>query len=450
MICRLRLPFVAVSLCLTASALAGLSAPSLNSRSGATYTIYLDFAGFDFSNVTGADGTQGAWGYTGAKPGVVHAYDTDGDPLNFSADEVTAIKQTWAVVAQAYVGFNVNVTTVDPAPSFGGYAGKQTYYDVSAHFMHTSIGGDYNWFGGAGGVSYVGTTQDGGNFSGAHTNWVFGNGTANWPPYMGTAAAHEDGHGLSLGHQHDENQGGEYTLGDYNGNNFRANGTYGATMGAAYYTQRGAWRIGDPSKGNGNDVAGLQSNRDMGPLLDDGLGHSITTASALIVDNTGAVNAGAAQGWIMPLASTGYSAGSGVGDANAYTKDFFRFRAKGGLVTLTLNDGTEFLQTGIADPGATMRGVIRILDGGGNLIGTSIEDASTLFATYSGVLAAGDYYAEVDSYGAYISAYEPNSRYFNMGGYFLTGTGFAAVPEPATCVALGFGVLALLKRKRLV
>ena len=315
--------------------------------------------------------------------------------------------------------------------------------------MHTSIGGDYDWFGGAGGVSYVGTSQSANTFSGGHTNWVFGNGTANYPLYMGTAGAHENGHGLSLSHQHDEATGGEYTEGDYNNssgpdNNYRAAGTYGATMGAAYYTQRGTWRIGDPNKGNANDVAVLESNQDMGPLQDDGIGHTGATATALAINADGTVNVAStrSKGFVVPLASTGYS-------ADQYMKDVFSFSTAGGLVTLTANDGTDWLQAGVADPGATMRCVMNVYTSTGALVGSAVESADTLSHSFAGILAAGNYYAEIGSYGAYVSSHEPNARYFNMGGYFLTGSGFTqAVPEPASVAALGLGALVLLRRRK--
>ena len=146
----------------------------------------------------------------------------------------------------------------------------------------------------------------------------------------------------------------------------------------------------------------------------------------------------------MPKASTGYSA---VGE-DSYTKDYFAFQSAGGALSLTANDGTEFLQAGVADPGATMRSVLRILDINGAVLGTSTENSTTLIHTWNGNLAAGTYFAQVVSYGAYVSSYEPNSQYFNMGGYFLSGSGFAAVPEPTTIVALLAGVGILLRKRK--
>lgn len=384
-------------------------APALNSNPGARYTVFLNFTGFNFS---------GTWGGTGATPGNVPAYTLDGDATTFTSAEIANIKEIWARTSQKYIGMNINVTTVDPAPTGLTDAQRQSWYDSKQYMTHAMIGGTYNWYGAAGGVSYVGVAQSASLSNGMRTNWTFpvnGSGTA---PHTCTAAcAHEIGHHLGLSHQKDESNGAAYS----NNNGATGNGSYAPLMGTTYVSQRGTWRQGGTTgtTTNANDVAVLQSQLNMGPLLDDGFSHDMATATILPNNNDGTVNSAAAKGWIMPKASTGYSA---VGESS-YTTDWFRFGSLGGLVTLTANDGTSFLQDGVADPGATMRCVMRIFNSTGTLVGTAIEDATTLKHTWSGNLAFGEYFMQVASYGAYTSSYEPNARYFNMGGYFISGTG---------------------------
>lgn len=404
-------------------------APSLSSNPGAQYTIFLDFSGFNYS---------GTW--AGGTPGNVPAYTIDSDASSFNTDEINGIKEIWARTAQAYVGFNINVTTVDPASSTMNDTQRKNFYDQTQYLTDTIIGGSYNWFGAAGGVSYVGVAQQATTTNGMRTNWVFSaDGTSPYPKYVAAAAIHEDGHHLSLGHQHDEATGGEYSI----NNGASGDGSYAPIMGASYYSQRGTWRIGK-SGTNDNDVAVLQSNLNMGSLLDSGIGHTLGTATPLSVNADGTINSSVAQSWIMPKASTGYAAAG----EDSYTKDFFSFQTLGGAVSLTANDGTQFLQAGVADPGATMRCVLRVVDAAGNVIGTSVEDSTTLKHTWTGNLAPGTYYAQVVSYGAYVSSYEPNSQYFNMGAYFLSGSGFSPVPEPASMLALTGGIGLLLARRR--
>jgi len=443
----------AFSVSVLSLALAGLSlaelhpqAPQLSSNANAKYTLYLDFSGFNY---------DGQWGNTGRTPGNVPAYTTDGDNSTFNTAEKTAITNTWARYVNAYAGFNINVTTVDPAAAGLADAQRQSFYDQKQYMMHTVLGGTYNWYGSSGGVSYVATAQNANVLTGRHTNWVFPvNGSGTSDKGMAAAGIHEDGHGLSLNHQHDEHKlainpndpNGEYS----SNNNSNGNGSYGPLMGTTYNSQRGTWRVGAAKYGDANDVAVLESNGAMGPLLDDNIGHSFATATSLAVAGSSVdVTSSRSKGFIMPKSSAGYSAGSGVGDEDVYTKDYYSFRAAGGAVTLVAHDGNSLLQAGVADPGATMRAVMRIYDKNHNLVGTATEDTSTLVHTWSGTLATGDYFAQIVSYGAFVSAYEPDSRYFNMGGYFLTGSGLAQpVPEPASLIAIAAGVGALLRRRR--
>jgi hypothetical protein len=415
---------------LSATTFAQLNPPALNSNPGARYNIYLNFRGFDY------DGT-----WAGRTPGVVPAYTIDTDPNNFNTQEIAAIKETWARTAQAYVGFNINVTTVDPAPSSFTDSQRKAFYDNTQYLTHTIIGGPNSWYGPAGGVSYVNAAQQETLVDGQRTNWVFpvsGLGTGPTPKYMTAAIIHEDGHHLGMYHQSDETTGAGYST----NNGATGNGSYAPIMGISYYSQRGTWRQGRAGE-NDNDVAVLMSNLNMGSILDSGKGHSLVTATPLQILGNGEVNTALSKSWIMPKAETGFSASG----EDSYTKDFYSFQAAGGSISLTAHDGTSFLQDGVADPGATMRCVLRILDQNGNILGTSSEDSTTLRHTWSGNLAAGRYFAQVVSYGAYVSSHEPDSRYFNMGGYFLSGSGFATVPEPGSMLALLTGVLCVYSRK---
>src|SRR5262245_33974681 len=84
------------------SLLAALSVPQLSSRPGASATLYLDFNGH----------TESRWG--GYSNVSTPAYDTDGNRASFSAEELAAIREIWARVAEDYAPFKINVTTVAP------------------------------------------------------------------------------------------------------------------------------------------------------------------------------------------------------------------------------------------------------------------------------------------------------------------------------------------------
>ena len=418
------------------TALAQRSAlPQLSSREGSAYTLYLNFGGFAF---------EGSWGNTGRTPGDVAAYSTDGDSSTFTSGELGNIRQVWARVAEKYSGFDVNVTTIDPAVAAGraGSDGdRQRYYDATPRVMQSIIGGSSDWYGPAGGVSYVGTTQFGGyGGQGFHTNWTFANSSSsNNLRYLAEATAHEHAHGLSCRHQTDQNTGATYSS---NGNS-TGNGSFAPIMGNSYSSQRGLWREGRSGAGSQNDVQTLLSNQNIGSLLDDGIGHGFDDATPLALMGS-EVDFSQAKGVIVPT-NGGLSGALGVGN---YTSDFFSFSTLGGAVTLTSNDGSQYLTAGVADPGATLDSELTIFDAQGNFVGEGITSASTLSDTFSGVLAAGSYYARVSSIGGYQSTYESDAKYFTMGSYFLTGSGFTPVPEPATFLALAAGVAAMGARRR--
>jgi len=136
-----------------------------------------------------------------------------------------------------------------------------------------------------------------------------------------------------------------------------------------------------------------------------------------------------------------------IGEAN-YTTDFFKFNAAGGLLSMSVLDGTQYITPGVQDPGAMLDSVLRIFDVNGVLVGTGSSSTDTLMETFTANLAEGTYYAQVASAGGYSSSYGGGSQYFTNGSYFLRGTGFAAVPEPATFAIIGAGLVGLMRRRR--
>ena len=396
-----------------------LGTPQLNSRPGAAYTLFLDFGGFAFT---------GTWG--GYTPGTEPAYDSQA--TYFNATEQSAIRQVWAATAEKYAEFNVNVTTVDPAVAAGRATSdvqRQVFYDQTAQLMHTVVG-DGTWVS-AGGISYVGvapytygTGANGGAGSGLHTNWVFPNQTGGETGLNGIVVAetHENGHGLGLSHQADYN--GSSQVNDYSTNrNATGAGSYGPVMGAPYYAQRVVFRVGTSDNGGAiqDDVGVIAANPNMGAsLAEDGAGHTLATAGLLPTRPGGVVNVAAARGTIVPVSAT---AGNPIGVAN-YTSDYFAFNSSGSSVSLTVHNGGSRVTPGSTDLAPTLASTLSILDGTGNVVATAAENFSTQTETVTQTLPPGRYYAQVSSAGGQTFTFADRpGYYYDMGGYYLTGTG---------------------------
>jgi hypothetical protein len=466
--------------------------PVLNSDPGAPFTMYLDFAGFNYTGTWASSEMQ--------QPGSTPALNLNSGPDNpatFSAADQSNIKTIWSRVAQSYSIYNINVTTVDPAVAAGQAAtdlARQNYYDATPDLTHMVIGSQIrgtgstatNWYSfAADGVSGLGVLSkvagDNGGSAGtdsppdvSHTNWMFtesldavGSTTGELldgsrADYIGAVASHENGHAVGLYHQSDyvgTTLKNEYGIGD----STQGNGSYVAIMGQASGPQRVTWRSG-PSDNHGtnleNDVAvSLATNVSTVTstnittatlaLVNDGIGHSLATATPLPLTGS-TVNPAAAKGIIVPASSTNPQP-TLVSD---YTQDYFSFASTGtSPISLTATDGTEFLNPGTADGVGTLQSSLDILNSLGAIVGVATEDPSTLLETYTGTLPAGTYYADIASVGGHLEDNSANptfnsATYYNEGAFFLTGSGFASVPEPSSIALLMVGAFGCLARRR--
>src|SRR5262245_42662929 len=101
--------------------------PLLDSKPDAPATLYLDFTGNFESDW---------WNYDDhGNPVHFHnvttpAFDTDGNPASFSADEKALITQIWSRVAEDYAPFNINVST----DYYGSFNDRQA--------LKVAVGGD--------------------------------------------------------------------------------------------------------------------------------------------------------------------------------------------------------------------------------------------------------------------------------------------------------------------
>lgn len=417
--------------------------PQLSSRPGAAYTMYLDFGGFSFTGDWGGVSTQ--------TPGVTPAYSIDGN-ASFNATEIANMRNIWTRVAEKYAVMNINVTTIDPATSGFTDTQRQAFYDQTPRVMHTVIGGSGAWSGG-GGVSYVGVTQtpyttapyNSGAGRGYHTNWVFSAQSPSNLQFVAEAAAHEDGHGLSLNHQ--SRWPGTNNPDEYDSGSGTGSGSFAPIMGNSYSAQRGTWRIGATSTNSSataqNDLAVLLTNSGIGGngtagYMDSGIGHTTATATPLSMTGT-TINSTLAAGLIAPLSLTPIA----IGEAN-YTKDLFSITVTSASANLNVNliSGRSTITPGVADPGATLNATLRLLNSSGTTLFTS--NGGILSESLTTSLSTGQYYLQISSAGG---STNNGYDYFDVGSYFLTGS-VVPIPEPGVMAFAFLSVTGLAVYRR--
>lgn len=204
----------------------------LSSLPTASKTIYLDFTGHH---------TIGTAWNTGDPDIFCRPFSLDTDPA-FSTDELTIIQQTWAIVAEDFAPFQVNVTTREPltADLVKADIGDQRW---GMRVVISNAATDENPAAGSGGIAFLNS------FGSAVDTPCFvntgGSGTA--AANIGLVASHEVGHTLGLDHHGFSGTGlpGTPPIDDGPGGYYAGHGTgqasWGPIMGAPYARNVSQW-----------------------------------------------------------------------------------------------------------------------------------------------------------------------------------------------------------------
>ncbi len=352
--------------------------PAFSSMPGANHTIYLDFDGHV------STGTQ--WNsYFGVSSINSPAYDTDGNTSAYSASELADIENAWNRIAEDYIPFNVNVTTVDPGIEGLRKSGTgDNQWGIRVIITRDTQGT------GAGGVGYI----DSFNWSTDTGVFVYVTGGKN----VAEAASHEVGHSLGLAHD------GTASAGYYSGHG-SGETSWAPLMGVGYYTNVTTW---DKGEYYGTNNGGTGANYNKGP--DDLAIITSYNGFGYRADDVGNTTASAA-----PLAVSGTSvSGSGIITTTSDV-DYFSFVTGAGQVSLNINP---------FNPGPNLDIKADLYDASGSLIASS-NSATTLSASFSQTLAAGQYYLKIDGTGFGTPGANPPSgysEYASLGRYFVSGT----------------------------
>ena len=333
--------------------------PVMSSYPSASATIFLDFDGQTVSGTS--------WNYNG--------------PIYCAASglDSSQITQVFNRAAEDYRPFNVNVTT-DSTKYWAAPATRR---------IRVILTTSWQWYGSAGGVSFVGSFTWGDNTPCFVFTSLLNYNTKN----IGEAAAHEAGHTLGLYHQalYDASCN---LVSQYNPGQGSGEIGWAPIMGVGYYQNMTLWNNGPNPYGCANaqnDLTVITTNNGFTYRTDD-YGNTFATAST------------------QNFTSQQFTA-SGVIEQSTDV-DMFKFTLPI-VCHFTLN--AIPYNVGTNNTGSDLDIELTLYDNSQTVMNT-YNPSSLLSATIDTTLAPGTYYVKVRGTG---NTYAPN--YASLGSYTLNG-----------------------------
>lgn len=351
--------------------------PILNSNPGAAPTLFLDFDGQTVDNTS--------WNYNGA---------IFCGPSGLSAAQVSEV---FGRVSQDYSPFTVNVTT-DSAKFFAAPVNKR---------MRIIITVTSDWFGAAGGVSFIGSFTWGDDTPSFVFSQLLNFNVKN----ISEAVSHELGHTLGLYHQsvYDASCA---KVSEYNYGIGAAETGWAPIMGVGYYRNVTQWHSGPNPYGCTN----IQNDLDVITTAANGISlrtddHAATTGSATALTISG--NAISAGGLIE----------------KSDDKDVFRLQLSQSWHTIVnIIPGN----VGTSNNGSNLDVKAELLSSSGTLI-KEYNPTDQLGASIDTLLTQGTYYIRISSVGN-----SNSSGYGSLGSYSING-GLISATLPLHALTLAGG-----------
>jgi len=359
----------------------------LHSRPGSKRTLYLDFNGQLMSDNAWSDN------YNGGQNIVAAPYDSDGFPNSFSETERTKIILIWQRVAEDYAPFDVDVTTeLLNEALLTRSSSSDEYYGVRVLIApFTSIFGNY------GGISYVGTFNDFGDYYKPSLVFCDALGPNN-DKNISEAASHEAGHALGLSHDGVLN-GASY----YSGNGSGETG-WAPIMGVGYSKNLTQWSRGEyASANNTQDDLAVMQNYGISHRADD---HGSTISAASYFPTGSQLDA------------------TGIIERSTDV-DVFAFTAGEGPLTVSI---------AAQSPGPNLDIRAELRNSAGTLLATS-KPADQLAASFNLSVPAGTYFLSVKGDGNGNPSTIGYSSYGSLGNYSISGTVVSST-DPVAPVAI--------------
>lgn len=340
--------------------------PLLNSYPSARATLFLDFDG---QYVTGT-----SWNWSG---------DINAQPAGLSTADITEVFNR---VAEDYRIFNINITT-----------DSTVYWAAPARQrMRLIITPTSQWYGSAGGISFVGsfTWGDG------TPAWVFSALLGNSPKKIAEAASHEGGHTLGL--QHQSYYSATCVKTEYNGGFGTGETSWAPIMGVGYYRNLTTWHYGTSVVGCStyqDDISVIAGSANNFGLRPDDIGNTHVDATN------------------VNFSATGFGTSGLINSAT--DKDVFKF-SLASPTFVQLDAVPE--NVGANNSGANIDIKLSLLNNKGDTIG-QYNPADVVSAGVDTSLATGTYYVVVEGVGnAYLAASE------SLGFYTLTASTSSTLP----------------------
>ncbi len=234
----------------------------LHSKPGSLHTMFLDFDG---TTVTGT-----AWNAKGLASAFYQGWSLDGDYSTFSAAERTDVQEVWAIVAEDFAPFDVDVTTEDPGAAAITRANEaDTRFGTRALISNSDAAATSICGGACSGVAYLDvfdTPVDHARFQPA---WIFGHlQTSDNPKPLAETISHEVGHNFNL--EHDGDLGTEY---------YEGHGSWTPIMGFSDFRPISQWSVGDyPGADNTQNDVNVIANHGAPLRTDEGSTWPTTTS----------------------------------------------------------------------------------------------------------------------------------------------------------------------------
>lgn len=338
----------------------------LESNPGASKTIFLDFDGHH--------SVDNVWGHDIVFP----AFNRTGSADTFADSELIEIQKQFQNVAEDFLPFDVNVTTIDPGVEALRKSGaNDTEWGIRTLNTQATDG-----FGnGIGGVAYLNSFS----WSSDTPVFTFNKGARNG----GMTNSHEIGHALGL--QHDGLGTRTYHPGAGSGDT-----GWGPILGAPFGKRVTQWSNGDyaDSTSTQDDLNIIANTRNGFGFRGDDHGDDLTSSTGLTV--------------VDDVQLSGWGVVGGTND-----QDWFSFQAGEGTVDLSID---AFGQDPNLDILAT------VYDAAGNVVASSNPIDSTN-ASLTIDVPAGNYFLSVDGVGR-------DGRYSDYGSLgFFAVNGTRVQPE---------------------